>query len=64
MADPGGGATGARPLKFGRLIFFSLDPFCIRMLKNRAKIARESIKTPRASRAPGPLPKEIRVSRS
>ena len=51
VSDPGG-ATGARPLKLDRLRFF-YNPFCIRMLKNRAQIALESIKKkkPRASRA-------------
>ena len=45
-----GGATGA-PLKFDRLFLFCIFPFCIRRLKNKAQIARESIKNPRASRA-------------
>ena len=41
----GGGAAGARPPKIGSTMFFFI-PFCIRMLKNKAQIARESIKTP------------------
>ena len=46
VADPGGGgATGARPPKIGSTVIF-YKPFCIRMLKNRALIALESIKPP------------------
>ena len=41
------------PPKFGWAVFFCMK-FCIRMLKNKAWIARESIKTPRAG--PGPRP--------
>ena len=50
VADPGGGATSActppPPFFFYWLSF--LIPFCIRMLKNKAQVAQESIKTPRA----------------
>ena len=50
VADPrgrggGGGATGA-PLKLDQLCFFAIQFFYyIRMLKNKAQIERESIKT-------------------
>ena len=43
VAEPEGGARGARPLKFNRLRF--LIKSFIRMLKIKAQIARESIKT-------------------
>ena len=57
VADPdggGGGATGA-PLNLDRLCFifiFFIIQFCIRMLKNTAHIARESITT--TLELPGP----------
>ena len=35
-------ATGARPPKIGSTVYVFLT-FCIRMLKNKAQIARESI---------------------
>ena len=44
VAEPEGGARGARPLKFNRLRFFKIKSF-IRMLKFKAQIERESIKT-------------------
>ena len=47
----GGGATGT-PLKLDQLCVFFIQ-FCIRMLKNKAQIARESIKT--TLELPGPL---------
>ena len=52
LADLEGGATSAHPpkKKLDRLCFIFI-PFCIRMLKNKAQIVRESIKNPRASRA-------------
>ena len=44
VANPGGGgATGARPPKIWSTMFFI--QFLIRMLKNKAQIARETIKT-------------------
>ena len=47
-----GGATGARPPKIGSTMFF--NPICfIRKLKNKAQIARETIKTTLV--LPGPL---------
>ena len=46
----GGGAQQARPPKIGSTVI-CITLFCIRMLKNRAQIALESIKNPRASRA-------------
>ena len=49
VADPGVGATGAPPpkkKKIGSTVIFFITPFCIRMLKNRAQIALESIKKP------------------
>ena len=50
MADPGG-RNRRPPLKLDQLWVF-YNPFCIRMLKNGAQIALESIKKkPRASRA-------------
>ena len=55
VADPGGGggegvgATGARPPKIGSTMFF--NPIFIRMLKNKAQIARKHWNSPRASRA-------------
>ena len=59
VADPEGGVTGARPpppnkkkKKIGSTIFFT-NPVCIRMLKNKAQIARESIK--KILELPGPL---------
>ena len=51
VADLVGGATGTRALKFDRLWFFCI-PFCMRMLDNKAQIAREGIKNP----DPGPPP--------
>ena len=44
-----GGATGARPPKIGSTMYF----LSIRMLKNKAQIARESIKI--TLELPGPL---------
>ena len=41
------------PLKFDRLWVFFPIPFCIRMLQNRAQIARESMK--KLLELPGPL---------
>ena len=43
VADPEGGATGARPPKIGSTMFF-IHFLTIRMLENKAQIARESIK--------------------
>ena len=51
VADPGG-ATGAPPPKIGSTLFFVIQ-FFIRILKNKAQIARESIKT--TLELPGPL---------
>ena len=45
------GAQQARPLHFDRLFF--IIPFCIRMLRNKAQIARESIKNPEGFQGPG-----------
>ena len=48
VADPGGGGTTQQahaPPKIGSTVIF-YNPFCIRMLKNRARIALESIKNP------------------
>ena len=50
MADPEGAHMHA-PRKFWSTILFPPPPFCIRMLKNKAQIVRESIKNPRASMA-------------
>ena len=47
----GGGATGACHLKLDQLYF--LIQFCFRMLKNKAHMARKSIKT--ILELPGPL---------
>ena len=54
LADPrgGGGATGMCPAKIGSTMFFLIQLF-IRMLRNKAQIARESIKT--TLELPGPL---------
>ena len=56
VADPrGGGGEGAQqapPPKIGSTMFFKIK-FVIRMLKNKAQIARESIKT--TLELPGPL---------
>ena len=54
MADPEGGCNRrAPPLNFYRLclLFVFCVPFCIRMVQNKPRIARESIYNPRASRA-------------
>ena len=63
----GGRNRRAHPLKLDRLWIF-YNPFCIRMLKNRAQIALESIKIPRASRALkralDPCRKGLRIWRS
>ena len=78
VADPGGGgggATGTPPppqkKKKKKKNWIDCDfynPFYIRMLKNRAQIALESIKKPRASRALkwalDPCRKGLRISRS
>ena len=55
VTDPGGGgnATGARPLKLDQLCLLNLFSFLIGMLKNKAQIARKSIKT--TLELPGPL---------
>ena len=51
MADPGGGGGGGAtgvpppPPQIGSTVIF-YNPFCIRMLKNRAQIALEIIKNP------------------
>ena len=50
----GGGSRRPPPLIFDRLRIFS--PFCIRMLRNKAQIARESNKPHRASRVHKPPP--------
>ena len=48
----GGGATGAHPPKIGSTMFFVIQ-FLIKMLKNKAPIALETIKT--TPELPGPL---------
>ena len=57
VADPrgggGGGATGARPPKIGSTVCVLNQKNFIRMLKNKAQIAQESIKT--ALDLPGPF---------
>ena len=70
-ADLEGGATGAPPPQKKKLIdYVFFPPYCIRMLKNKAQIARESIKnqellSSRAlKRAMDPCRKGIRSSRS
>ena len=65
MADPEGEQQSPSPLK--STVFFI--PFCIRMIKKKAQIARrrdwrESIKTPRTSRALKRGRKGLRSSRS
>ena len=52
VADPGGGGNRRAPPKIGSTMFFKSQMF-IRMPKNKAKIARESIKT--TLEVPGPL---------
>ena len=47
----GGAADAPPPLKFWSTRFFCIPFFKIRMLKNKAQIARESIQNQRASRA-------------
>ena len=47
----GGGSSSAPPSKFWSSLFLFKIPFCIRMLKNKAQKALESIKTPRACSA-------------
>ena len=55
----GGGATGARaPLKLDQQ-YFVIHFFKIRMLKNKAQIARESIKTTLELRAWTPAESEF-----
>ena len=50
VADPEGAQQARATLKLDRLLCV-LIPFCIRILNDKAQIARESLKTPKASRA-------------
>ena len=60
-----GGETGAPPPQMNDYVF---SPMCIRLHKNKAQIARESMKTPEASRtlkrALDPRRKGLRILRS
>ena len=51
VADLEGAQQAPPPPKMWSTAYFSI-PFCIRMLKNKAQIARESIKNPESFQGP------------
>ena len=58
-----GGAAAQPPPPWSLIDYVFVSHFCIRMLQNKAHIARESIKTLRASRTLGPWTPAVRAVR-